>query len=92
MNDNQQAAPFFLIFTDHDRRVFSIEGPMTDAGPWNEAATAAASNYARRISCDPSGPQRDALAAGYQAERSLAGVPPGSIVRPRLPENLPAQC
>jgi len=73
--------PFYLIVADHDRRVFTVEGPMTDASAWHEAATAA-SSFDRRIACGPSGPERDELAAAYQAETRLAGVPPGSIVRP----------
>jgi hypothetical protein len=33
--------------------------------------------------CGPSGPDRDALAADYHRAHKLAGVPPGSILRPR---------
>jgi hypothetical protein len=29
--------PFFLIVTDLDRGVFSVEGPMTDDRPWHAA-------------------------------------------------------
>jgi hypothetical protein len=29
--------PFFLIVTDLDRSVFSVEGPMTDDRPWQAA-------------------------------------------------------
>jgi hypothetical protein len=32
--------------------------------------------------CGPSGPDRDALAADYYRTHKLAGVPPGSILRP----------
>jgi hypothetical protein len=71
--------PFYLIVTDHERRVFAIEGPMTDDVPWKDAARA----DRRRIMCGPSGPDRDALAAAYRAEHKLAGVPPGTILRPR---------
>lgn len=67
-------APFFLIVADHDRGVFSVEGPMTDDGAWNNAARHARDRHQRRVACGPTGPNRDALAAG---------VPPGSIVRPR---------
>jgi hypothetical protein len=31
--------PFYLIVTDHDRGVFTVEGPMMDERPWREAAT-----------------------------------------------------
>jgi hypothetical protein len=72
--------PFFLIIIDHDRGVFAVEGPMTDDRPWKEAATFAR-NHQRRIVCGPIGTDREELAAEYR--RTLAGVPPGSIVRPR---------
>ena len=75
--------PFYLIVTDHDRRVFAVEGPMTDSRPWDDAATFARSHQ-RHIECGPSGPNRDELAAGYRdTNRPLAGVPPGSILRLR---------
>jgi hypothetical protein len=76
-------APFYLIVTDLDRGVFAVEGPMTDERPWKEAATSAR-NRPRRILCGPTGADRDALAADYRHRHGLAGVPPGSIVRPRL--------
>jgi hypothetical protein len=56
--------------------VFALEGPMTDDGPWKDAARA----DRRRVTC---GPDRDALAAAYRAEHKLARVPPGTILRPR---------
>ena len=28
--------PFVLIVADHDRRVFSVEGPMVDDNPWSK--------------------------------------------------------
>jgi hypothetical protein len=74
--------PFYLIVTDHDRGVFAVEGPMTNDRPWNEAA-AHARNQQHRIVCGPAGADRDALAAEYHRAHKLAGVPPGSIVRPR---------
>ena len=75
--------PFYLIVTDHDRGVFAVEGPMTDSRPWDEAATFARSHQ-RHIDCGPTGSNRDELAAGHRgANRLLAGVPPGSIIRPR---------
>jgi hypothetical protein len=74
--------PFYLIVTDHDRGVFAVEGPMTDDRPWKEAATHAR-NHQRRVVCGPTGTDRDALAADYRSTHRLAGVPPGSIVRPR---------
>lgn len=82
MADEEPAAqPFYLIVTDHDRGVFCVEGPMTDDRPWNEAATYAR-NDDRRVFCGPSGADRDALVAEYRRSQAVAGVPPGSIVRP----------
>jgi hypothetical protein len=75
-------APFFLIVADHDRGFFSVEGPMTDDGPWNLAAGRAREN-SRRIVCGPTGADRDALAIDYQKTHGLRGVPPGNIVKPR---------
>ncbi len=82
MPDADPAPPFYLIVTDHDRGMFAVEGPMTDDRPWHEAA-AHARSHQHRIVCGPAGTDRDALAAEYRQAHKLAGVPPGSIVRPR---------
>jgi hypothetical protein len=58
--------PFYLIVTDNDRGVFSVEGPMTDDRPWNAAARYARDQQQRRITCRPTGLDRDALAAEYR--------------------------
>jgi hypothetical protein len=55
---------------------------MTDVGPWN-LATGRAREHNRHIQCGPSGADRDALASEFQQTHKMAGVPPGSIVRPR---------
>jgi hypothetical protein len=75
--------PFYLIVADHDRRVFAVEGPMTDDQPWHAAARHALDVHRRHIVCGPTGPDRAALVADYQRTYKLAGVPPGSILRPR---------
>jgi len=77
-----QPQPFFLIIVDHDRGVFSVEGPMIDDRPWKDAAMSARNNE-RRIECGPTGSDRDALVADYRRAHKVAGVPPGSILRPR---------
>jgi hypothetical protein len=74
--------PFYLVMIDHDRGVFTVEGPMTDDRPWIEAA-AHARSHERRVACGPTGAQRDELAAEYRRAHKLAGAPPGGIVRPR---------
>lgn len=81
MSDARPPVPFFLIVADHDRGFFSVEGPMTDDQPW-QSATRRARDGERHIECGPAGPDRDVLAAEYQEAHKLAGVPPGSIVRP----------
>jgi hypothetical protein len=73
---------FFLIVADYDQGFFSVEGPMTDEKPWNNAARHARDN-GRKVTCGPSSPNRAALAAEFQRAEKLSGVPPGSIVRPR---------
>lgn len=80
--DEPDRQPFFLIVTDHGRGVFAVEGPMVDDRPW-QAAAREARNHQRKIACGPTGPNREALAAEHRREHKLAGVPPGSIVRPR---------
>jgi hypothetical protein len=81
--DPDPSASFFLIVADHDRGFFSVEGPMTDDQPWTNAARHARDNLNRRVVCGPTGPDRNRLAAEFQHVAKLAGVPPGSIVRPR---------
>jgi len=74
--------PFYLIVADLDRGVFAVEGPMTDDRPWKDAA-AYARSHEHHVVCGPAGAHPDELAAEYRREHKLAGVPPGSIVRPR---------
>ena len=80
-NDSNPTEPFYLIVTDRDRGVFCVEGPMTDDRQW-EAAARFARNNQHRIVCGPAGADRDELAAEFRrAHKTLAGVPPGSILR-----------
>ncbi len=78
-----QLLPFFLIIADHDRDFFCVEGPMTDDRPWNNAARHARDQFQRHVMCGPTGPDRNVLALEFQRAEKLAGVPPGSILRPR---------
>ena len=79
-NDPEPIEAFFLIVADHDRRVFAVEGPMTDYRPWDAAAQFARSNE-HHITCGPRGADRDMLAAEFRRAYDFAGVPPGSILR-----------
>ena len=82
MSDAPPPEPFFLIVTDHDRGFFCVEGPMTDDALWQAATRRACDLHQRHVACGPAGPDRDALAAEFRQTHQLAGVPPGSIVRP----------
>jgi hypothetical protein len=79
-NDPDPIEAFYLIVADHNRRVFAVEGPMTDDRPWEAAAKSARSDAAR-ITCGPRGTDRDTLAAEFRRAHNFAGVPPGSILR-----------
>jgi hypothetical protein len=79
----EQSEPFFLIVADHDQRFFCVEGPMTDDRRWKNAARHAHDQLGRNVMCGPTGPDRNALATEFHRAEKLAGVPPGSIVRPR---------
>ena len=80
MSDPNPAQPFFMIIADFDMGRFSVEGPMTDDGPWNLAAGRARENH-RHVQCGPTGTDRDALAGEFRRAHNFAGVPPGSILR-----------
>jgi hypothetical protein len=82
MSDDRSPAPFSSSSPTTTQGFFSVEGLMIDDRPWKDAALNAGNNQ-RRIECGPAGPDRVALAAEYHRAHKLAGVPPGSIVRPR---------
>jgi hypothetical protein len=82
MPEPEATQPFYLIIASYDRGVFAVEGPMTDARPWNDTAIYAR-NHHHRVVCGPTGTDRDPLVAEYLRTHKLAGVPPGSIARPR---------
>jgi hypothetical protein len=75
--------PFFLIIADYNRRVFSVEGPMTDDRAWIAAAREVRDRERQRVVCGPRGTDPASLAAEYRGLENMAGVPPGSIVRPK---------
>jgi hypothetical protein len=74
--------PFVLVVIDHDKKEFSVEGPMQDDGLWN-AAIAKARKADRNITCSVPGeePDRssvetaaDACARQYRYKRVSAGA------------------
>jgi len=83
MPEPDTGSTFFLIVADHDQEFFCVEGPMTDEKPWTNAARRSRDQFGRRVECGPNGPDRNALAAAFQRTHKFAGVPPGSILRPR---------
>jgi hypothetical protein len=56
---------------------------MTDDAPWRAAARHTLDRQQRHITCAPTCPYRDALAAEYRNSHKSPASPPGSIVRPR---------
>ncbi len=47
--------PFYLVVTNQDRGVFSVEGPMSDDRPWYDAASDPISARRRCARCSPTG-------------------------------------
>ena len=83
MTDPDPRDAFFLIVVDLDTGMFCVEGPMSDDGPWHVATDRARQQHDRHVQCGPTGPDREALASEFQRTHGIAGVPPGSIIRPR---------
>jgi hypothetical protein len=67
---------------DYDQGYFAVEGPMADDRPWKDTALIAR-NHERSVECGPTGADRDVLATDYHRHHKLAGMPRGSILRPR---------
>lgn len=74
--------PFVFVVLDHDKKEFSVEGPMLDDSPWN-AAIAKARKADRNITCSVPGEEPDlssvetaanACARQYRYKRVLAGA------------------
>src|SRR5271156_2634860 len=82
--------PFFLIVADFDTGLFSVEGPMTDDGPWNLAAGRAREKH-RRVVCGPAGADRDRLADEFPQAHNKGGAPPRQHrAATRMSDQLPA--
>lgn len=85
MPKTPHVTPFYLIVTDWDKKVFTIEGPMTDDNKWNDAVVLA-QEAGRKVNCCTGGTAQegpDAIAANWQREHGLKRVPRGSIVTPK---------
>jgi hypothetical protein len=81
----RKISPFFLCVVDSDRKIFSIEGPMVNDEPWNEAVVKAQSS-GRAVHCFslPGEADRMALEKSHAAQTSFEAKEPGSIVSPNL--------
>jgi hypothetical protein len=74
--------PFYVIVIDEDHETFTVEGPLTDDGPWNEAVRQA-QNEGRRVRCCRAGPvTRVHAEAAWQSQYGGTRVQPGSILTP----------
>lgn len=76
---------FVLIVADHDRREFTVEGPMADDNPWNKAVVTA-QEAGRQVNCHVPGEaaqhDMEVAAAHYAREFRYTRVPPGSLIKP----------
>jgi hypothetical protein len=76
-------APFFLVVADWDICVFTVEGPMIDDTPWNEAVVRA-QEARRHVNCCNPGGTRDEAVRAYRQAYGLRLVEPGSIIHPTI--------
>lgn len=82
MPRSRQIDPFLLVVVDHDQKIFSVEGPMTDDTRWNSAVVSAQQS-GRQVNCHTPGTKnREQAAAKYAAQFQYQQVATGSIVRP----------
>ena len=74
---------FFLIVADLDAGLFCVEGPMSDDAPVasRRRPRQAAAQSSRPVR--PDRPRSRRACQRFQRTHGFAGVPPGSIVRPR---------
>jgi hypothetical protein len=75
---------FILVVMDHDNKKFSVEGPMRDDRPWNDAVLQA-QDAGRDVRCFSSDDDLnpDSIADRISEEfRGYIVAPRGSIVRP----------
>jgi len=75
--------PFFLIVSDLDKGVFTVEGPMNDDMPWNKAVERA-QGVGRQVKCCNGGRNRDEAISSFSRTYGLRFVERGSIVQPTI--------
>ncbi|TIX86209.1 MAG: hypothetical protein E5V21_01740 [Mesorhizobium sp.] len=72
-------APFVMVIADHDKKEFSVEGPMTDDTRWNKAI-AAVNKGGRNINCSTTEASVERAAADHASQYGYKRVPAGSVV------------
>lgn len=80
--------PFVLIVADHDKRIFSVEGPMVDDNPWSKPVVDAQEGGKRHVNCLVPGGQRGTMSRSRRVNISgtygYTRADPGSIVHRKL--------
>jgi hypothetical protein len=72
--------PFYLIVTDKNDKMFSVEGPMTDGRHWNHAVVMAQKS-GRQVTCfTANGSSSEEGARDWLQRYSGKQVLPGEIV------------
>lgn len=64
--------PFLLVVVDHDKKTYSVHGPMKDDTAWNEAVCAA-QDAGRYVQCFAT-PSEESLGS-WEAEHWVQRVP-----------------
>jgi hypothetical protein len=70
--------PVVMVIADHDKREFSVEGPMVDDTRWTNAV-ANAINRGQRVTCSTAEQSTKAAADDF-ISRGYSQVPSGTIV------------
>lgn len=84
MTKSRRIDPFLLIVADRDAGTFTVEGPMIDDTPWNNAVCRA-QDAKRHVNCSTAGgTNRAEEIASYGQTYGLRYVEPGSIVYPSM--------
>ena len=80
-----EAASFYLIIVDEDRKQFTVEGPLRDDSVWKSAIDKARNDGRNIKSCDIGSTTRSDAIAEWQRHYGLFYrlVEPGNIVSPQ---------
>lgn len=81
MPRDRRIEPFLLAVVDDDKGIFSIEGPMVDDRPWNDAVCKA-QDAKRSVRCMTVGPDDATAEASLVKSYGWKRVSSRSIVSP----------